>query len=71
MNMSGYSDKGIVRSTNQDAFLTGIMDDGAVWAVYISDSPSIQVLQKLMMSIIIKPKSKNLRRAMYGYNYSL
>ena len=33
MNMSGYSDKGIVRSTNQDAFLTGIMDDGAVWAV--------------------------------------
>ena len=32
MNMSGFSDKGVVRSTNQDAYLTGSMDDGAVWA---------------------------------------
>lgn len=33
MNMNGFSDKGLVRSSNQDAFAIGMMDDGASWAV--------------------------------------
>lgn len=33
MNIAGFSDKGLVRNSNQDAFLTGEMDDGAVFAV--------------------------------------
>ncbi len=33
MLVSGYSDKGIVRNSNQDAFLEGVTDFGATWAV--------------------------------------
>ncbi len=33
MNMTGFSDKGLVRSSNQDAFAIGTMDDGSNWAV--------------------------------------
>lgn len=33
MNIVGYSDKGAVRSSNQDAFMVGTMDDGSSWAV--------------------------------------
>ena len=33
MNMTGISDKGLVRSSNQDAFAIGTMDDGSHWAV--------------------------------------
>lgn len=33
MNMNGFSDKGLVRSSNQDAFAIGTMDDGSNWAV--------------------------------------
>lgn len=33
MNIFSCSDKGLVRSSNQDAFLTGTFDDGSVWAV--------------------------------------
>ncbi len=33
MNMTGFSDKGLVRSSNQDAFAIGTMDDGSSWAV--------------------------------------
>ena len=33
MNMTGFSDKGLVRSSNQDAFAIGTMDDGSQWAV--------------------------------------
>ncbi len=33
MNITGFSDKGLVRSSNQDAFMIGMMDDGSSWAV--------------------------------------
>ncbi|MBO5912059.1 MAG: serine/threonine-protein phosphatase, partial [Clostridia bacterium] len=33
MNIKGFSDKGVVRSSNQDAFMVGMMDDGSSWAV--------------------------------------
>ncbi len=33
MNIVGFSDKGLVRSSNQDAFMIGMMDDGSSWAV--------------------------------------
>lgn len=33
MNINGFSDKGVVRSSNQDAFMVGMMDDGSSWAV--------------------------------------
>ncbi len=33
MLVSGYSDKGIVRNSNQDAFQIGMTDDGISWAV--------------------------------------
>lgn len=33
MNIYSCSDKGLVRSSNQDAFMTGTFDDGSVWAV--------------------------------------
>lgn len=33
MNIKGFSDKGNVRSSNQDAFMIGTFDDGAGWAV--------------------------------------
>ena len=33
MNIIGFSDKGHVRSSNQDAFMIGQMDDGSSWAV--------------------------------------
>lgn len=33
MNVYFCSDKGLVRESNQDAFMTGTFDDGAVWAV--------------------------------------
>ena len=33
MNIVGFSDKGVVRSSNQDAFMIGTMDDGSSWAV--------------------------------------
>ncbi len=33
MNIVGFSDKGLVRNSNQDAFQIGQMDDGSNWAV--------------------------------------
>ncbi len=33
MNIYSCTDKGQVRSSNQDAFITGTFDDGTVWAV--------------------------------------
>ena len=33
MNIYTCSHKGLVRSSNQDAFMTGTFDDGSVWAV--------------------------------------
>ncbi len=33
MNIVGFSDKGLVRPSNQDAFMVGTMDDGSSWAV--------------------------------------
>jgi protein phosphatase len=33
MNIKFFSDKGLVRSSNQDAFMTGNFDDGSIWAV--------------------------------------
>ena len=33
MLVSGYSDKGIVRNSNQDAFQIGMTDEGISWAV--------------------------------------
>lgn len=33
MNIYTCSDKGMLRESNQDAFMTGSFDDGAVWAV--------------------------------------
>lgn len=33
MNLKGLSDKGLVRQSNQDAFMLGLFDDGTAWAV--------------------------------------
>ena len=33
MNIKGYSDKGVVRNSNQDAFMSGLTDNGIAWAV--------------------------------------
>lgn len=33
MKISAFSDKGLVRPSNQDAFMVGNFDDGSVWAV--------------------------------------
>lgn len=33
MNLTGYSDAGKVRKSNQDAFAFGLFDDGSAWAV--------------------------------------
>ena len=33
MNIKGYSDKGVVRNSNQDAFMSGLTDSGIAWAV--------------------------------------
>ncbi len=33
MNITGFSDKGMIRSTNQDAFMIGKLDDGDSFAV--------------------------------------
>ncbi len=33
MNIVGFSDKGLVRNTNQDAFQVGYTDEGIAWAV--------------------------------------
>jgi protein phosphatase len=33
MNIKGCTDKGLIRQSNQDAFMTGVFDDGVVWAV--------------------------------------
>lgn len=33
MNICGFTDKGKIRSSNQDSFIIGKMDDGSIWAV--------------------------------------
>ena len=33
MNISGATDKGVVRKSNQDAFLYGTFEDGAIWVI--------------------------------------